>query len=274
MSRAAESARQQAFLQALRAPAPDGLPPAAVALPGRGAGVPDELAGLRAYRANLQAVADRALVAAYPVLTRLLGEEAMAALARDLLIHHPPTRGDLAWFGAELAEWIAGVPELGDLPYLGDVARLEWAVHRAHTAADPSEAPPDLQALAGEDPAALRVHFVAGSALLASAWPVLPLWLAHQVPPDAEPELAGVRAAHTAGEGSVVWVWRRGYRVELAALAAGEQAFHDELLAGGSLGTALAVALDRHPDFSFEHWLTRALREGWLAEIRPGTDPT
>lgn len=269
-----EAARQQGLLQALRAPVLDGLPPAAVPLPGRASSAPDRLAGLRAYRANLQAVADRALVAAYPVLTRLLGEETMAALARDLLIHQPPTRGDLAWFGAELAEWIAGVPELVDLPYLADVARLEWAVHRAHTAADPSDAPPDLQALAGDDPAALRLHFVAGSALVASAWPVLSLWRAHQVPLDAEPELAGVRAALAAGEGCVAWVWRRGYRVELAALAAGEQAFHAELSAGGSLGTALAVALDRHPDFSFEHWLTRALREGWLAEIRPDTDPT
>lgn len=274
MSRAAESERQQGLLQALRAPWREGLPIGCVALPGRGAGVPHKLAGLQAYRANVQAVAERALVAAYPVLARLLGDETMAALARDLLIHHPPTRGDLAWFGAELAAWIANVPELADLPWLADVARLEWAVHRAHTAADPPDAPPDLQALTGEDPATLQVRFVAGSALIPSAWPVLLMWQAHQVPPDAEPELAPVRAALAAGEGSVAWVWRRGHRVELASLGADEQTFHDELLGGRPLGAALAVTLDRHPDFSFERWLTRALREGWLAEIRPDPDPT
>jgi len=274
MSTAQEAARQHALLQALRAPALGSLPPAALALPGRADSATDVLAGLRAYRANLQAVAARALSAAYPVLARLVGDEAMAALARDLLLHHPPTRGDLAWFGAELAPWIAKVPELAELPYLADVARLEWAAHCAHTASDPVDAPPDLQALASEDPQALRVHFVAGSALIASAWPVLPLWRAHQVPPEIEPELAPVRAAFAVGEGSVVWVWRRGHRVELAHLDAGEHALHDELLGGRSLGTALATTLDRHPAFSFEHWLTRALREGWLAEIRPDPNPT
>lgn len=267
MSRAVEAARQQALLQALRTPEPEGLPLAAVALPGRAACAPDPLAGLRAYRANLQAAAARALGAAYPVLAHLLGDEAMSALARDLLLHHPPTRGDLAWFGAELAAWIGTVPELAELPYLGDVARLEWAAHRACTAADPADAPPDLQALADGDPEALHLRFVPGSALVASAWPVLTLWQAHQVPPGVAPDLGPAQAALEAGRAEAAWVWRRGHRAELAALDPGEQAWHAELLAGRPLGPALATMLDRHPGFGFERWLMRALREGWLAGI-------
>ena len=99
MSAQAEADRQSALLHALRASAMPGLPARARALPGRQADA-DEQAGLRAYRANAQAMAERALVAAYPVLARWLGDEAMAALARDLWRVHPPTRGDLAWFGA------------------------------------------------------------------------------------------------------------------------------------------------------------------------------
>lgn len=272
MSATAEAARQLGLLQALRTSTLGDLPPGALAQPGRHGDASGQ-AGVQAYRANAQAMAERALAAAYPALARWLGGEAMAALARDLWRAHPPARGDLAWFGAELASWLPRVPEWADMPYLADLARLEWAVHRAHTAADPADGPPDLQALAGEGAEALQVHFVAGSALIDSAWPVQTLWQAHQVAAEAEPDLGPVRAALAAGRGEATWVWRRGHRIELAALATGEAAFHEHLLAGATLGPALAAASGRDPTFSFEPWLLRALREGWLAGLAPIETP-
>ncbi len=270
MSAAAELARQRALLDALRTATPTGLPIAAIALRAHASAQPaDRLAGLQAYRANAQAIAERALSAAYPVLARLVGEETMAALARDLWRDHPPTRGDLAWFGAELADQLAVIPELADVPYLADVARLEWAVHRAHTAADPQDGAPDLQPLANEDPDALHVCFVDGSACVASTWPVLTVWRAHQVPSDADPDLGPARQALAAGQGEAAWVWRRGHRVDVAELTPAECAFNQDLLAGQALGPALASVSAGHPDFSFEHWLLRALREGWLAGLQP-----
>lgn len=270
MSASAEGARQRALLDAIRAVTASGLPVAAVALRGRTVSQPaDRLAGLQAYRANAQAIAERALSAACPVMARLVGEETMAALARDLWRDHPPVRGDLAWFGAELAEQLASTAELADVPYLADMARLEWAVHRAHTAADPPDGAPDLQPLASEDPDALCVRFVAGGACVASTWPVFSIWRAHQVPADTEPDLGPAREALAAGQGEAAWVWRRGHRVEVAALTLPECAFNQDLLAGQALGPALASVSARHPEFSFEHWLLRALREGWLAGLQP-----
>ncbi len=270
MTRAAESARQQALLVALRSPSADALPSG---VQGPRPGHVQALSGLRAYRANAQAVAHRALVSAYPVLARLLGEEAMSALARDLWREDPPVKGDLAWFGAGMAGWLGQVEAFEDLPYLPDVARLEWTVHRAQVAADPPEAPVDLQLLAG-DPDLVVVQFVTGSAAVVSPWPVFRLWQAHQAEPDAEPELGEVRAALAAGEGDRAWVWRKGPRVEVAALAAAEHELHRRLLVGEPLGAALAGTLEGHPDFSFERWLTRALRERWLAGFAAlSTDP-
>jgi hypothetical protein len=270
MSAAAELARQQALLTAIRSAGSPGLPVAAVALRGYGAGQPaDRAAGLRAYRANAQAIAERALCAAYPVLTQLVGEETMAALARDLWREHPPTRGDLAWFGAELPGQLTATLELAEVPYLADVARLEWAVHRAHTAADPPDGAPDLQALASGDAEALGVRFVDGSACITSAWPVLTIWRVHQAPAGNEPDLGPAREALAAGQGEVAWIGRRGHRVDVVALTPAECAFNQELLAGRALGPALARVSARHPEFSFEHWLLRALREGWLAGLQP-----
>ena len=271
MSRDDELTRQRALVQALRG---GGWPAMARPLPGRDANPPaDRQAGLWAYRANAQAIASRALAAAYPVLARLIGDEAMAALARDLWREHPPVRGDLAWFGGELAAWLAALPAFASLAYLPDVARLEWAIHRAHAAADPPDAPPDLAALAQVDPDALRIRFVAGSAAIDSRWPVAMLWRAHQVSADAVPDLVAVRLAMEAGQGESAWVWRRGHRVDVAALPAAEHRFNAELLAGRSLGAALHSVSSDHPGFSFEQWLLRALREGWLAGLEPADTP-
>lgn len=272
MSAADEARRQQALLQALQARRPLlAIPPGAVPLPGRQANV---LAGLQAYRANAQAIAQRALVAAYPVLAQLLGEEALAALARDLWQAHPPVRGDLAWFGAELPSWLSGIDDFADMPWLADVARLEWAVHAASGAADAAVAELQLHLLAQADLAQLSVGFAPASDLVVSDWPVLTLWQAHQRPEGSVPDLHGAREALAARRGEAAWVWRRGLRVELAGLDAAEAAFNTALRAGKPLGPALEQTLSRFPVFSFEHWLTRALREGWLAELQTLPEPT
>lgn len=272
MSAADEARRQQGMLRALQAGTPlQAMPPGAMPLPGRQA---DALAGLRAYRANAQAIAQRALAAAYPVLAQLLGEEAMAALARDLWQAHPPSRGDLAWFGAELPGWLAGIDDFADMPWLADVARLEWAVHAASGAAGAAPAELQLHLLAHADLDRLRVGFAAASELVESDWPVLTLWRAHQGPEGAVPDLRDAREALAARRGEATWVWRRGLRVELAGLDVAEAAFNTALRAGQPLGPALDQALSRFPVFSFEHWLTRALREGWLAELQTLPEPT
>jgi hypothetical protein len=267
MSRDAEALRQQMLLQALQA-TPMVLPPGALPT-GSSPASADRLAGLRAYRANAQAIAERALAAAYPVLAQVLGDEPMRALARDLWRDQPPLRGDLACFGEGLPMWLPEVAVLADTPWLADLARLEWAVHAAQAAADAPGEVSGLQRLAEDDPDRLRVGFVPGSAGIASAWPVLTLWRAHQVPAGEAPDLQAAREALSAGQGQAVWVWRRGLQVELAALDGAAHAFNTDLLAGLPLGPALNGALTHDPDFSFEHWLTRALREGWLAQFHP-----
>ena len=92
--------------------------------------------GLLAYQSNGLALAERSLGAAYAVLAQLLGEENFSPLARQLWRQQPPQRGDLACWGGGLAAFIEATPQLADEPFLADVARLEWALHRAATAAD------------------------------------------------------------------------------------------------------------------------------------------
>ncbi|MEY4296144.1 MAG: hypothetical protein RLY82_1832 [Pseudomonadota bacterium] len=93
--------------------------------------------GLQAYRSNASLLAQRVLAVAFPAVKRLMGGEQFDGLAVHFWRTQPPTKGDLAQWGEELADFLCGIPELMQHEaYLPDVAALEWAMHAGQTAPD------------------------------------------------------------------------------------------------------------------------------------------
>ena len=229
--------------------------------------------GLQAYRANAGALAERALAAAYPTLQQLVGEESFAALARHFWQQHAPERGDLGIWGAGLAEFVASAPDLAADPYLADVARLEWAVHRAASAADDEAPPLGLELLGHGDPSALCLSPRPGTAVLISGHPVLTIWQAHRPGAERSPErFQAVREAFAQGRSDCALVWRSGWRVEVAGLARDEACFTQQVLRGQTLGAAWQ-SLDEPAGFDFEAWLLAQLQRGWLGAAGPAGAP-
>ncbi|GAA0756497.1 DNA-binding domain-containing protein [Ideonella azotifigens] len=264
----AEAQRQAALLAALLAPhTPAELPAGWAAAPGRGA---KSAAGLQAYRGNAAAHAARALADAHPVFAQLVGDETVAALAWRLWCSQPPSHGDLGGWGEGLAELVASLPELAEDAYLPDVARLDWCVHLASRAADAApaaEGVAGLGLLASHAPDALRLQFTPGLALLASRFPVVSIWRAHQPVAEADnaDRFAAARVALAEARGEAALVCRSGWRVQVSELSAADAAFTTALLAGHSLGRALAG----QPPEDFTAWLVRALQAGWLQAVHP-----
>ena len=218
--------------------------------------------GLKAYQTNGHAMADRALQAAYPVVTQLLGDESMADLARALWHAHPPTCGDMAQWGGALPEFVRHSPQLSEEPYLADVAAVEWALHQCATAFD---VPPDAASfalLAEHDPGALMLRLSPGTALVCSAWPVVDIMAAHQAPPPhasvGAPTLAEVGHKIRNQVAQDVVVWREHLAPRLREAQAGEAALLSALLARQSL----AQALERSPALDFGSWFPFAVRTG------------
>lgn len=181
------------------------------------------LRGLRAYRANGRALAERALAAAYPSVAAALGEENFAGLARTHWLRYPPARGDIAHWGAQLARHIESIPQLvADEPGLADRARIDWALHRAATVRDE---PPRLQTL--------------------------------QLLVDCDPARVALRLAPATQCVAGALVWRQGLKPVARPLAQGEQPFIDALLAR----RPLTEALDTAPPFDFNPWLAQAVQE-------------
>ena len=219
--------------------------------------------GLRAYRTNAGAIAERALAGAFPTVAALVGDESFGALARDFWRQHPPLRGDLGEWGGALACFIAASTALASEPYLDDSARLDWLVHLAARAADVSDALPELDALNQFAPEQLRLELRPGCALLASNWPVAGIWHAHQ--DQGDDRFDAVREALAAARGENAFVSRDGFAVRVETLDAHAAAFAQALLAGHSLAAALDAASDK---FAFDHWLVQALRQRWLVAVQ------
>ncbi len=222
--------------------------------------------GLRAYRANAQELAEKALQASYPVMQQLLGEENFSHLAQDLWQALPPQCGDLAQWGDELHAYLREVPQLQALlaehAYLSDVARVEWALHQAAKVADAALDTASFQLLASTDPAQLCLMLSPGCALIRSAFPVVSILHLHdERQPDAH-ELAQQEIA--AGHAQTALIWRQGFRPMLAQVDVASATLIDSALQGQSLAAAVDAAFAQTPDFDFSAWLSASVKSGLL----------
>lgn len=262
---AAEATAQMAFLNGVLGPQlPQHLPTGMAALPGPRAQA-QALSGLRAYRANGLAVAHRALMAAYPSVAAMIGEEAMQVLARDLWWQAPPTLGDLGRWGGGLAEWLASFEPLAAYPWLPDCARLDWAVHCAATLADVPQGVEDLHLLAEVDPTQLSLVLVPGMLQVHSRWPLAELRQAH-VAAEPDPDVIAQLLSPEHPQASVTLVWRQGWQTRVSTVTSAEAQFMQGLAEGQSLAQALESVQDT--DFDFQSWLLRALGEAWLSRAQ------
>jgi hypothetical protein len=208
---------------------------------------------LAIYRANVAAAAAKALGAAYPVVRQVVGEAFFDGLARAHPRLVPSTSGDLFDYGASFAGFVSEFPHTQSLPYLADLARLEWAVHRAYGAGDAQRL--DQQALAQVEltrQAAVHLEWAAGTAIVDSNFPIARVWRIHQSDFD--------------GEFSVDWsvrecalVAREGFHVVVSALGAGDAAFTASSLAGAALGASAEAALAADPGFDLGRLLGRLM---------------
>lgn len=234
---------------------------------------PQTARGLAAYQTNGHALAERALLSVYPVVAALIGHVNFAWLARDLWHAHSPQQGDLAQWGGALPDFLDQSTQLSDTPYLGDVARAEWALHRAAGAPDTL---PDLASFARltqEDPQGLTLMLAPGTTAIASRYPMASLTMAHLY---GTPSLAEVGQRLQEGCAEHAVIWRQGMRPRIARNDEPTHALLRALLGGTSLPQAIdamghAASADQNIDFSA--WLIAAVTDGLVIGVRDHTGP-
>jgi hypothetical protein len=219
---------------------------------------------LAIYRHHVFATLTAVLEAAFPVVCRLVNERFFAYAADGYIRRHPPSGPCLFEYGGTFPAFLAGFSPCRDLPYLADVARLEWALHHAFHAPDhvPLEAE-TLRVRATEVTGETVLALDPSLTLVASRWPIGRIWQANQ--PEADPG-----ATVDLREGGV-WleVRRAGESVAFRGLGAGQFTFRQALAEGHRLADAVGRAVAVDEGFDLPGALAALVQEGLLAGIVP-----
>ncbi|OBS10835.1 HvfC/BufC N-terminal domain-containing protein [Acidihalobacter prosperus] len=219
-------------------------------------GVLDPARRLAVYRNNTAITQTEALAGIYPAVQQLVGEDFFAALAAHYREHHPSRSGDLRDFGAELADFIARFDAAAGLPYLPDVARLEWAWHCCFHAAEARALDPAglARIAAAREP---ELSLIPAARLLHSPYPVAEIW-GFALDPERRQgtlDLDTLPPAH-------LLVARPEDEVYVLALDPPDHHWLSGLAAGSSLSDALAATLAAHPGFDLAERLPALLELG------------
>lgn len=219
----------------------------------------------RVYRNNVKASLAAALAARFPVVERLVGEEFFTAMALVFVERHPPRSPVLAEYGAAFAGFLEGFDPAADLPYLPDIARLEWARQVAYHSADAGAA--DIGRLAELPPEALdsvRLGLHPAAAVIPSSWPIVSIWTT-----NTHDETPRAPAADWAGETALVT--RPHLDVLVHRLPAGADLLLAELAHGTALGAAADAVSRAHESFDLATTLSTLFAAGAVTTLSRGS---
>lgn len=200
-----------------------------------GAILPDGLtpqARLQVYRNHVAISLREAMRTTFPVVYRLVGESFFAGMARAFVAGHPPATPCLSEFGDAFADFIAGYAAAADLPYLADVARLEWALNRAWHSPYPAALPAAaLSAVDADELAQSSLVLQPALQLLSSSYPVEAIWRSNQPEQDG----SGVDLSQPGG---TLLVWRERQDAVFRAVDIKTAAFSRRVVSGERLELA------------------------------------
>lgn len=188
------------------------------------------------HRNNVMVSLVDALADTYPVVLALVGEPFFRAMAREHVRHYPPDSPVLAEYGRHLPEFLADFPPAAALPYLPDVARLEWARQVAMHAGEASALPADVLIAWVQDPEALaqrRWTLHPSLQVVRSAYPVVSIWAAHQH--DGDARVAAALAGISPDRGESALIMRADWEVLVLPVTDAEAVFAQSLAAGATL---------------------------------------
>ena len=198
-------------------------------------------ARLRIHRHHIRRSLVGALASTFPTVQVIVGEAFFRTMAEGFVLRELPAQPVLAEYGAGFPAFVSGYGPAVALPYLADMAKLDWALNLAfHAPLEDRLTASGLANVPAEHLFDLKPALAAGSTLLQSAHPIDRIWHASQ--PGATVGTVSLEE----GPASVL-VLRRPDDAAFASLDAAEQAFLAALFEGSSLGEAAQTAVSVEP---------------------------
>jgi hypothetical protein len=195
------------------------------------------------YRNNVMVGLTKTLEKRFPVVTRLVGADFFAGMARAYVRSELPSSPVMFEYGDSFANFLSGYAPAAGVRYLADVARVEAAWTRAYHAEDAAALTvADLAAIPAEELGAARLTRHPAAELVRSEHPVGSIWAAHQAE-TVEPPREWIAEA--------VLITRPVMDVSVRVVPERDAAFAQAVLGGATLADAAETALQEHQDFDF-----------------------
>jgi len=135
---------------------------------------------LSIYRTSIFGGLKKALVETFPVTKQLVGDDFFNAMTGRYIARFPCQVQDLNDYGESLAEFIRDLKHARSVPYLADMAKLEWSVNLAYNTKIQQANLDKLSSLSEQQQLNITLHLANGSSLLHLSYPVDKIWDIHQ----------------------------------------------------------------------------------------------
>ncbi|MDH5722715.1 MAG: putative DNA-binding domain-containing protein [Alphaproteobacteria bacterium] len=206
---------------------------------------------LKIYHNNVLGSLSKNILTTYPLLEALVGENFLKTLAREFVMENPPQSACLHYYGEEFDIFLKKHASTQSMPYLSDVATLEWALHKAYHAADDSPmSTDDFSAIEPDSLADTTLTLRGSLSLIASPYPLQAIRDMCLKKTEDAPDM-------TIDHNTRIMVWRQKLEVNILPLEDDEFMMLSEIKKDKSLGEAVENTLNAYPDFDFAAFLKK-----------------
>lgn len=223
--------------------------------------VVDAARRMTVHRTTIEGGLFNTLANGFPALRRVVGGPVFASLVSEFIATAPPRHPLLSTYGRGFPAFVATHPIAASLPYLQDLARVEWARQDSYLAADAALLDPGSLNTGGPDSLSrltLRLH--PATRVITSPFPVHTIWRLNQ--PDVDdkdiPAVDMKVAEH-------VIVTRPRAEVVTRAISLADAALVRAVMSGATLGAAVEGAFALAPDFDVTQALAGHFANGTFA---------
>ncbi|MDR3477319.1 MAG: DNA-binding domain-containing protein [Gammaproteobacteria bacterium] len=218
---------------------------------------------LSLYQTSVIATLQKALKAIYPTCLKLVGEDFFIAMMNSYIDVTPSTSHDLNLYGESFANFIQQFEPANSLPYLSDVAHLEWAWHRVYSA--PDYLPFDFGKLAASyanDPQKLIFLLPPASVLLSAPFPT---HLIYETNLDSYQGDTTITLKNN--ESYYYLIWRNQLDRQMDVLSAIQWHLLSWIQASCTLGEICEKAAVVFPDIEIAKILPELVSKGWISGV-------
>lgn len=203
----------------------------------------------------------------FPRVASILGCERIHDVVSAYLARHPSTSPSLRHLGQFFPSFLQDCAETADLPFLSDVATLEWARLNVFDAADAEPLRIEhLQTITQDAWPTLKLRVIPAFQIMQSAWPVHEIWKRVEENSSAPEDIVPAE--------TMLRVWRREFMVYHTKIDNVEQTALTSILAGepfASVCAALATQMsEEEAAATMGSLILRWLEDGILADFPSG----